>query len=301
MICDCQLGHFNCETRVRCFLEGNRDSSGTALDELIEKVRPLIWGVVNRRLRSTQWWQDRGDVVQEVIAKLCNPSKIRTWLNEQERGRGAPFCHWVAPVAVNCVNDWLKKQRPVSSFPPGFEEQDRVASQDGLTEQAARLRQTIRSVLAEFELEWRLVYCMKFSYFEPAIADIADAQDIANETVHFRVKRIHKSIAARYSEPISPELARVALTGTRHPVEGFEQLQKPEKTRLNASIIQLLKDRPAKEQFAFYARYSPLALNHDTIAEQVGEERGTVCAWLRRIESQIGRLLDAERRSPGLE
>ena len=94
----------------------------------------------------------------------------------------------------------------------------------------------------------------------------------------------------------------MALTGIRHPVEGFERLEKPEKSRLNASIIQLLTDCPVKEQFAFYAKYSPLALDLDVIAEQVGEERNTVCDWAPCwIESQIGQLLATDGRSVGLE
>ena len=49
---------------------------------------------------------------------------------------------------------------------------------------------------------------MKFSYFEPAVADIAGALNISKEAVDFRVKRIHKCIAARYSKWISPRACK---------------------------------------------------------------------------------------------
>ena len=102
------------------------------LDELIEKMRPLIWGVVNRRCQGRQ---DREDAFQNVVAVLCRPDKIRTWFNRQQRGDGAPFCHWVAVVAVHVVVLLL--------LLPGFDPQDRATVPGELTqqEQAARLRE----------------------------------------------------------------------------------------------------------------------------------------------------------------
>jgi len=287
MICDCQLGCFDCEQRVRCFLGRNPDRGRIALNELIEKVKPLIWGVVNRKLRSTRWWQDRGDVVQEIIAALCNPHKMQTWLDKQDRGEGAPFCHWVAPVAVNCANDWIRRQKPISSLPPGFDRDDEPGTQGGLNEQAVKLREAIRATLPEFPLDWRLVFCMKFSYVDPTVADIERSADLKERAVFYRLGKMYERIACHYADPISPELAKIVLVGTRHPVDDYDGLPQSDQVKLNQSINELLAACPIKERFAFYARYSPLALETGAIADQVDEGVETVCDWLRRLDTQV--------------
>ena len=291
MICDCQLGCFNCEQRVRCFLGDNPEQGRIALDELIEKVKPLICGVVNRKLRSTGWWQDRGDVVQGIIAILCNPDRMRPWLEKQDRGEGAPFCHWVAPVAVNGVNDWIRRQRPMPPLPPDFDPDDGPDPQGGLNEQAAKLREVIRAALLEFPLDWRLIFCMKWSYVEPTIAVIMRSTGLSERTVFYRLGKMYERISCRYTDPISPELAKIVLVGTRHPVAEYNGLPKPAQVKLNGAINQLLAAcPPLKQQFAFFSRYSPLALEVGAIAHQVGEDEQAVRDWLCRLETQIREL-----------
>jgi hypothetical protein len=296
MICDCQLGHFDCEERVRCFLGRDAEKGRGALDELIEKVNPLICGVVNRKLRNTSWWQDRGDVVQEIVAVLCNPRKVQTWLDKQDHGEGAPFCHWVAPVAVNCVNDWIKRQLLIPPRPSGSDGGDGPDESGGLKEkeeQAKRLRETIRATLPEFPLDWQLVFCMKHSYVEPTIADIERAAGVKERAIFYRFDKMCNRIKCQYAEPISQELAKIVLVGTRHPVEKYDGLAKTDQVKLNESINQLLAACPQKEQFGFYARYSPLALEAEAIARLVDENAETIQAWLRRLETQVNHFSQA--------
>ena len=289
MICDCQTGRFDCEERVRFFLSGNTEKGKAALDQLIEQVKPLIYGVVNRKLRSTPWWQDRDDVIQEVVTVLCKPRKLQTWLDKQDHGEGAPFCHWVAPVAVNCTNDWIRQQELTSSLPPGF---DRDGKPDAVgwlkedEEQAKGLRETIRATVTEFPRDWQLVFCMKWSYVEPTIADIERAARLKERAVFWRLSKMYERIRLNYGQPISQELGKIVLVGIRHPAENYDCLSKPEQAKLNESINQLLAASPQSQQFAFYARYSPLALEAEAIGRIVDEDSGIVHDWLQRLESQ---------------
>lgn len=228
MNCDCQLDRFDCEARVRRFLGCDAEKGRGALDELIAQVRPLICGVVNKKLFGTPWWQDRGDVVQEVVAVLCTPRKVQTWLDKQDRGDGAPFCHWVAPVAVNCVNNWIRAHLPPDPPPPSSSGRyDGEVTPNKLgddEEQAKALRQTIIATLREFPWDWQLVFCMKCSYVEPTLAEIEHAAGLKESTIFFRFKKMCLRIRCRYARPISNELGKISLVGVRHPVATFDRL-----------------------------------------------------------------------------
>ena len=173
MICDCQRNILNCEENVRRFLGvGRQDGSIdlAARDELIENMTPLIERIIASKLQN-QWRQDRANVVQETYLKLCDPAKVRTWLESSKR---TWFCHWVAVVAYNTAIDWIRRSDAVSlgkadALPGATNSQ---TARD-LQEQAEELRRAIIAATSEFELEWQLVFCMKFSYFEPSVADIA--------------------------------------------------------------------------------------------------------------------------------
>ena len=107
MICECQRNIFNCEENVRRFLGvGRHDGSMdlAARDELIEKMTPLIERIVSSKLQG-KWRQDRASVVQETFLKLCDPAKIRTWLESPKR---TWFCHWVVVVAYHTAIDWIR-------------------------------------------------------------------------------------------------------------------------------------------------------------------------------------------------
>lgn len=285
MRCDCQLGRFDCEEKVRRFLGVHRESAGADLaarDELIERMGPLIERAINRRLQGN-WRKYQADAIQNTYAKLCNPQKIQTWLDRQDRQAGAPFCHWVAVVAFH---EAINVTPPPPPPPPGPRPPgDDPMLESERREQATKLRDTIRAALREFPLEWGLAYYMKCSYLKPRISDIASAVGIAEETVHWRVREMNKRIRSRYAEPIPPEVGNVAFPGTRHPVEDFDRLEPAKRKRLNEQINQLLAARSIQEQFALYARYSPLALGVDAIAVQVGGDSETVRKWLRQIET----------------
>ena len=149
--------------KARSFVseDWNPQKAKIARDELIEKVEPLIWGVVNHRLRSTRSWQDRGDVFQEIVAVLCNRHKLQGWLDRQDEGTGAAFCHWVAVVAGHVVIDWIGHRTPPVTLPPEVVGSvDEPGAKVGLKEQAAKLREVINATLLEEKLDWRLVFCM---------------------------------------------------------------------------------------------------------------------------------------------
>ena len=240
-----------------------------------------------------RWSQDQEDVVHEVITVLCKPHKLRTWLDKQDRGEGAPFCHWVAPVAVNCLNDWIRGRDDPPQTPPDFDCCDGRDAASGLREKeelAKKLRETIRAVLFEFPWESQLVFCMRWSYLEPTIADIERAADRKERTVFYRLDKIYERIKCQYAEPISPDLAKIVLVCARHPVAGYDRLPESDQAALNQSINRFLAARPLKEQFAFYATCSPLALEAAAIANQVDEGKETVEGWLRALTEQIAHL-----------
>lgn len=294
MKCDCQRGLFDCEDRVRRFLRtsGESDNDGrAALDELIENINPLVERTVSLKLRGNRWRQHRADAVQETIAKLCDPERLGSWLGSPRRSW---FCHWAVVVASRCAIDVFRgrsRSREVGVAP--IDLADKLANPTETVEareQAAKLREAINATLLEFDLEWRLVFCMKFSYMAPDISTTAHAAAISEEAVFFRRRKMRERIACRCTALLSPDVLKIALVGTRHPVERFEHLEKADQDQVNSGINKLLGARPLKEQFAFYMKYSPLAPDVDSIADQIGEDRDEVCRWLERIETQIKRL-----------
>ena len=290
MLCDCQRGEFNCEENVRRFLGVGRHNGLTDLaarDELMEKMAPLVERIVHSKL---QGWrrQDRDDVVQETFLKLCDPAKLRTWL---ESPRRSWFCHWVAVVAARTVIDRFRSfgsPPPPSPPPPG-------PFDDGEFEgQAEQLRKCIIATLGEFELEWQLGFAMRWSYLEPCISDIARAAKVSEETVYYRHRKIKERIANRCSPLLSSEVAEVELPGTRHPVKGYERLERSKQDEVNDAIRTMVAARPIREQFAFYIKYSPLAASVDELAAQLQEDKETVHGWLADIETQIKRICPAD-------
>lgn len=295
MICECQRDIFNCEENVRRFLGvGRHDGSMdlAARDELMEKMTPLIERIVSGKLQG-KWRQDRASVVQEAFLKLCEPAKIRTWLESPKR---TWFCHWVVVVAYHTAIDWIRHS---DSAPVGSVDVLRTSASPqtprGLQEQAEELREAIIAALSEFELEWQLVFCMKFSYLDPSISDIARAVKVAEETVFFRLRKIKDRVACRCASLLSPAVANVALVGTCHPVDGFDRLERDRRDQINDAIRTILISRPLKERFAFYMTYSPLAASPDLLAARIGEDKDTVRCWLANIGGEINRLCRLEQ------
>lgn len=287
MKCDCQSELFDCEDKVRRFLRASGENSSdgrVALDELIEKVTPLVERTANLKLQGNPWRQRRGDAIQNTLVKLCTPEKLATWW---ENPRRSWFCHWAYVVAYHCAIDAIHDTS--SSQEPSDIEANPTVTVD-VREQAKRLREAINTTLVEFDLEWRLVFCMKFSYVAPDISTIAREAKIAKETVFFRLRKMKERIAERCDALLSPEVLKIVLVGVRHPVEEFERLEKKaERDRVNSRINELLGAHPMEEQFAFYAKYSPLSPSIDSIANQLGQDRNIVGRWLEQIETQIRR------------
>jgi hypothetical protein len=154
-------------------------------------------------------------------------------------------------------------------------------------EEAERLRNTINATLSEFPLDWQLCFFMRFSYLDPRISEIADAAGVAAETVFFRLNKIKKGILNKHKGLIPKDLARVTLVGTMHPVKGFCGIEPMRQNRINDCINQLLRSRSDKEKLAFYARYSPLALDVDALASRLSEPGDTVRAGLEQIGEEI--------------
>jgi len=285
---------------VRRFLRAVGESGNDghpALDELIARINPLVERTVNLKLRDNWWQQHRRDAIQETMAKLCDPKRLGAWL---ESPRHSWFCHWAVVVASRCAIDVFRRHfrsREVVGAPVDLA--DKPANPTitvDVREQAARLREAINVTLMEFELDWRLVFYMRFSYLDPCISAIARAADISDEAVFFRLRKMKKCIAGRCAQLLSAEVSKIALVGTGHPAEGFERLDKTQRDKLNSDANGLLSARPFKEQLAFYMKYSPLAPDLDSIADQVGEDREAVYDWLVQIETQIKRL---HRSEPG--
>jgi DNA-directed RNA polymerase specialized sigma24 family protein len=295
MICDCQLNLFNCEEKVRRFLGAGRPDGSmdlAARDELIEKMTPLVERIVASKLQG-RWRQDRACAVQDTFLKLCDPAKLRTWLENPKR---TWFCHWVAVVASHAAIDWVR--RPDSASVGGVDILPGAASTHAsveLQELAERLRTEIIAGLFEFKWEWQLVFCMKFSYLEPSVSDIAHAVNVSEEAVFFRLRKIKERIACRCESLLSPAVAKAALVGTCHPVDGFNRLEPARRDQVNAAIRGLLAARPLKEQYAFSMKYSPLAVSPDLLAAQLQEDENTVRGWLATIEKEIQHLFPPEQ------
>ena len=285
MTCDCQSKLFDCEDRVRRFLRTTGENSRNgrvALDELIEKVTPVVERTVSLTLRSNPWRQRRGDAIQNTFVKLCAPEKLATWL---EGPRRSWFCHWVYAVAYRCAIDMIND--PFKPQPLGETTANATAAIDA-QEQAVQLRKVINTTLLEFDLEWRLVFYMRFSCLGPDRSTIARAARIAKETVSFRLRKMKERIAGRGGALLSPEVRKVTLVGVRHPVEEYERLEKKdERDKVNININALLRTCPLEKQFAFYAKYSPLSPDIESIADQLGQDSDTVGRWIEQIELQI--------------
>jgi|GEM_PF-1744308 len=287
MDCDCQRSLFNCEERVRRYLgveqpDGSMDLA--ARDELLEKMTPLVEQIVRGGLKY-QWQQDREDVAQEAFLKLLNPAKLRTWLDNPKR---APFCHWASVVVAHIVIDWQRELPSIIVEEPADPSSSHTFSD--VQERAEQLRKAIIAGLAEFEFEWQLVFCMKFSYLEPCISDIGLTVKRSKEAVFFRLRKIKESLARRCGSLLSSEVKELELVGTCHPVKGFDQFEGVRRDHINNFLRTMLTARPIKEQLAFYLKYSPLAASLDELATHVRESKDTVQGWLADIEMQIKQL-----------
>jgi RNA polymerase sigma factor (sigma-70 family) len=279
---------------VRRFIEANRASgrldsaAAREWEELLAKMRPVVEKMVHGQLQG-RWRQDREDVVQNTLLKLCNPDKAALWLASPKQ---TWFCHWVRAVAFNCAMDCFRKGKRLGEGIAVDDSPDRSnrgpAREKEQEEEAERLRNSINTTLSEFAPDWQLCFFMRFSYFDPRISDIADAAGIAAETVFFRLNKIKKGILNKHKAPIPPDLSRVILVGTMHPVDGFCSLEPLRQNRINDRINQLLRFRSLKEKFVFYARYSPLVLDVDALTVRLSERKETVVAWLEQMGIEIG-------------
>jgi DNA-directed RNA polymerase specialized sigma24 family protein len=290
MICGCQHNLFNCEENVRRFLgvdhpDGSMDLA--ARDELLEKMRPLIEQIHRNKLRGWRR-QDQDDAIQTTFTKLCNPAKMRTWW---ESPRRAKFCCWVAVIASHDAIDVLSHPRPPPDPPDSEGPDDPIDPM----EQAEALRKAIINVLSKSELKLQLVFCMKYSYLDPCVADIAHAARVAERTVFNKLREIKEHIAHAVEHLASIDVARATLIGTRrYPLKGFEQLERARRDQINGAVVAMLATHPIKELLAFYTTYSPLAASLDEIATQVREHKDTVYGWLANIEEEIKRMSQLE-------
>jgi RNA polymerase sigma factor (sigma-70 family) len=275
----------NCEENVRRFLGvGRHDGSMdlAARDELMRQMMPRIERIVSSKLQG-RWRQDRENVVQETFLKLCDPAKVRTWLESPKR---TWFCHWAVVVAYHTAIDWIRRH---SHFEP-LDADEKSQSPLDLQEQAEALRKAIIAALSEFELEWQLVFCMKFSYLEPCISDIVYSVKVCEKTVFNRLGETKERVARRCASLLSTAVAKVALVGTFHPVDGYDRLAQARRDQINDAIRTIVTARPLEEQLTFYMKYSPLAASLDELAAQVREDKDTVRGWLVRIEEEIKHL-----------
>jgi hypothetical protein len=183
----------------------------------------------------------------------------------------------------------MRKPRRDCGWIEGYDPPEKSNKDPEWEEQAKRLREVINNTLSEFALEWQLCFVMRFSYFDPKICEIAAVAGVAVESVFYRLTKIKAAIVDKYKDPIPPELARVALVGTRHPVKGFYAMGPQQRNQINDNINRLLRTHSIKEQYAFYTRYSPLALDAAALASQfrLNESADTVLGWLKQIEKEI--------------
>ena len=290
MLCECQRNIFNCEENVQRFLGvGRHDGSMdlAARDELIANLTPLIERIVSSKLQG-KWRQDRPSVVQETFLKLCDPAKLRTWL-ESPSERGSATGSWLSPITPPSTGFAIPIPLPwaQSIYCPQPPVRRRLTD---CTNKPRNFARRSSPQLSEFELEWQLVFCMKYSYLEPCISDIARAVKVAKETVFFRLKKIKARVACRCAALLSPAVAKAALVGICHPVDGFDRFERDRRDQINDAIRTMLTTRPLKEQFIFYMKYSPLAAEPDLLAVRVGEDKDTVRGWLVDMEEEIKRL-----------
>jgi len=287
---ECQGNVVKCEDNVRRFLgtEQHEASMGLlARDELIDRMTPLIDRIVNGKLHG--WLrQEREMARQEVILKLYNPAKIRTWWDDP---RESWFCTWVAAVASHVVLDIFRRdkrkrerEQQLGSENDAF---DNRQSPDEIEKQAEALRQRILIALSTFEWEWQLAYCMKYSHLDTRNSDLERVVNRTEKTVIERLKAINAYIKRQCDSLLSDEVAQVMLAGTRHPWDGLDHCDRAKRDRVNDAIKMMIAARSLQEQLAFYLKYSPLAASLKEITERVGEDEDTVRGWLANIDRTI--------------
>jgi DNA-directed RNA polymerase specialized sigma24 family protein len=304
--CGCQRYVFNCQENVRRFLGTNQREGSLDLparNELIEQITPLIRGAVSRILKGTLI-QDQEDVIQEAFLKLCDPAKLRSWFTNVDRSW---FCYWAVVVAQHTAFDWARIFSSPSQVhrdlpPDEFEGGRAPGGDDGPTDEellgrAERLRKAFVASLSKSPLEWQLVFCMRWSYFDPSTADIVRAVQTPERTVFFRLRRVLEDVARRCEGDLSREVAEARLIGTLHPLvdAGYYAWPQARRDQVNDGIRTMLAARPLKEQLVSYLKYSPLAPPPDELAAHVQEDGKTVRSWLANIEAAISRLCPLEQ------
>lgn len=133
--CDCPP--YDCAGRVSLHLAGDR----AAGDELAEKFRPLVRGLVQRVLgpQRREEWDD-----------ACQAVFLRVFANLGRWERRCPFCKWLAVVGARRAIDFTRLH-PMDRLPDGDLADPRPAPDRETLERIER-------AVAEFPEEWRQLW-----------------------------------------------------------------------------------------------------------------------------------------------
>ena len=82
----------------QCLLDAARTGEEAAWRELVDRLYPLVAGIIRNHLRREA---DRDDVAQEVFVKI--------FANLGQYAGHQPFDHWVSRIALNACRDWLRR------------------------------------------------------------------------------------------------------------------------------------------------------------------------------------------------
>jgi hypothetical protein len=241
-----------------------RNEAIAARNEVLQKLLPLITRTCENKLRD-KMRQERESAIQETALKLCTPSILQGWLTSPRR---TWFCHWLSRVTfttaidvireVNTVIDW----KPIEELPlPGM-----PLSPTSCDE----LRKCMITALSRFEIDSQLVFYMKWGCFQCKGVTIAKALHVSESLISLILQRTINYIKSHLVAHFA--IADTSLVGTRHPIEGFENIEGKGQRQINDGIVDLVMVRPRDQQFAFYATYSPLSVSPAEVVAILQEE-----------------------------
>jgi RNA polymerase sigma factor (sigma-70 family) len=176
----CDFPRCDCAARTRRYRDGDRG----ACDDMINKLKPYIRGIVRNIIHSARP-ADWDDAVQEIFLKVFG--RLGLWREQ------CPFCFWVKHVAIRRTLDLRRSAETrvrTRSLPTSREVSDPHSQTF-----APDLEECTEKVLAGARAEWRQVFDRIYRDEMPA-QRVAEQMSIPIRTLYHWLSQIRERIRA---------------------------------------------------------------------------------------------------------
>ncbi len=202
---------------IEVLLQAAREGDESALEQLLERYRPLLWRYIRKRARSEQ---DSEDILQETLLRVA---RFLPRLKPD-----TPFEPWLMHIAANCLRTFYQRVAstdiPLSTFEsepaPRFLQQESpeasLVDQIGTEQMAQQLRAVIGKVCSETERQVILLYAQ-----DETTESIAAMLHLNLNTVRTHLMRARAKVLA-YVVQHQPAL----VGGMERIWEAVQQLEK---------------------------------------------------------------------------